>query len=120
MGDNIGCEAEDSTEIPEELPAKNVFRFTVVEHVSWDSYDENKKCFIAGKKTNKPIAGRAFKIKLPDGSVIDKTTDADGVIELTERKSEDKFEVIFEPESAALNNKYDLFYNRCTPVDKKL
>lgn len=120
MGFNIGSSASSSKAVLSELPPPDTFRIRVVEHISWDSYDDEKKCFIAGHENNKPIAGREFKIKMPDGSIISKTTDENGVIELTDRKPNDKFEVIFEPESAALNNKYQILYNCSTVVDPHL
>jgi hypothetical protein len=120
MGINIGSSAQPTGGKVSNTPEEGIFRFRVVEHISWDSFDEDKKCFLAGNENNKPIAGREFKIKLPDGSVIDKTTDQDGVIEFTAEDSKAIFDVIFEPENATLNNKYHLFYNRCTLVEKIL
>lgn len=120
MGINQDSAASASTSLKTLLPEKGVFRFTVVEHLSWDSYDGDKKCFVAGHEKNKPIADRKFKIKMPDGSEIEKTTDENGAIELTEQEATANFEVIFEPGSAESNNKHSMLYNRSTPVDKKL
>lgn len=120
MGVNNDSVATSSKAVQSEVPEKGVFRFTVVEHLSWDSYDEDKKCFVAGHEKNKAVAGRVFKIKMPDGSLIEKTTDENGVIELTGQEATAKFEVIFEPGSAESNNKHNMIYNRSTPVDKKL
>lgn len=120
MGENQDAKAPSSETNNALLPDKNVFRIRVVEHLSWDSYDEIKECFKPGHEDNKPIAGREFKIKMPDGSVITKKTDQDGIIELIKQDEKAKYEVVFEPENAKLNNKYDLFYNRITPVNKKL
>jgi len=117
---NQDSSASKSTAKPAISPDPTTFRFTVVEHVSWDSYDEEKKCFIAGHEKNKPIAGRKFKIKMPDGSVIEKTTDENGAIELTKQEATAKFEVIFEPGSAESNSKHNMLYNRSAPVNKKL
>ena len=117
MGFNMGSSASNGADFVFKGTDPTVFRIRVVEHISWDSYDEEKKCFLAGHENNKPIVGREFKIKMPDGSIVTKTTDEDGVIELTGREPNDKFDVIFEPESAAMNNKYQLLYNRITVVD---
>ena len=116
---------QDSSDSPseselEELPEKDTFRFRVIEHLSWDAYDKDTKSFKLGHKDNKPIAGRKFKIKMPDGSVIERTTDADGVIELTGQDSSGKFEVIFEPANARLNNSYYLYYRGCSVLEKEL
>lgn len=118
MGINNGNSAVNSiTETGQQIDL-TTFRVRVVEHLSWDSYNEEKKCFQAGHEKNKPVANREFKIKMPDGSIITRTTDKDGVIELTGRKETDKFDVIFEPGSAESLEKHHIFYNRCTPVEK--
>jgi hypothetical protein len=101
-------------------PEPTTFRFRVVEHLSWDNYDEEGKRFIYGHKKNKAISGMKFKIKMPDGSIIEKTTDEDGVIELPEQDPCSKYEVIFEPEEARMNNIYYLFYNACRPLKNEL
>jgi len=90
-----------------------------VEHISWNSYDDEKKCFIAGHENNKPIAGREFKIVLPDGTEIPKRTDENGVIELTGYKPTDLFRVTFKPSSAESLKKHHIFYNRSAPVKKE-
>ena len=117
---NQDSSASKSTTTTAESLEPTTFRFTVVEHISWDSYDEEKQCFIAGHENNKPIAGRKFKIKMPDGSVIEKTTDENGAIELTNQETTAKFEVIFEPGSAESNSKHNMLYNRSVPANKKL
>jgi|SRR6185369_4066752 len=120
MGVNQDSSASSSKAVQSKLPEKGVFRFRVVEHISWDAYDEERKCFHPGHEKNKPIAGRKFKIKMPDGSVIEKTTNADGVIELTDQEACNKYEVTFEPENAKMNNYYHLYYNGCPPLKKVL
>lgn len=120
MGDNIGNSAGNGIAETCQQIDPNTFRVRVVEHLSWDNYDESKKCFIAGHGDNKPIVGRKFKLKTLKGEVIDVETDQDGVIELKNRESNEKFELIFEPEDATLNCKYTLFYNRSTLVETKL
>lgn len=120
MGVNQDSASSASVKAQSILPDPTTFRFTVVEHVSWDSYDEEKKCFVAGHEKNKPVAWRKFKIKMPDGSLIDKTTDDNGAIELTKQEATAKFEVIFEPGSAESNNKHNMLYNRSALVAKKL
>jgi hypothetical protein len=120
MGKNVGSKARPKREKVSNTPEKGVFRFRVVEHISWDAYDEKKECFHAGHKDNKPLAGIKFKIKMPDGSIISKITDKNGVIELTGQNPTAKYEIIFSPDSAELNDKHRLFYNRTTPVKKRL
>jgi hypothetical protein len=120
MGDNRDSASASSPEIETQAPEKGVFRFRVVEHLSWDAYEENGKSFPLGHKNNKPIAGKKFKIKMPDGSIIEETTDDDGVIELTGQEPTAKYEVFFEPENARMNNYYYLFYNACPPLKKEL
>lgn len=119
----IGMNYDSSAPAPpldgEEHPREGTFRFRVVEHLSWDAYDEETKSFRLGHKDNKPIAGRKFKIRMPDGSEIEKVTDEDGVIELTEQDPEAEFEVIFEPQSSESNEKHRLFYNKIRYVEKK-
>jgi hypothetical protein len=119
MGVNDDANKDSTGTQVSNTPAEDIFRFRVVEHISWDSYDEDKKCFLAGHKNNKPIAGRDFKIKMPNGSVITKTTDKNGVIELTGNKKNDKFEVIFEPGSEESKEKHNIFYNKSAPVKKE-
>ena len=102
------------------LPEKTTFSFRVVEQLSWDAYDEARKCFKLGHEDNKPVAGRKFKIKMPDGSEIEKTTDAEGVIELTEQDTCSRYRLAFEPAAAPLNNSYYLYYSGCPPLEKQL
>lgn len=104
----------------EEALAKGTLRFKVVEHLSWDAYDKKTKTFRIGHRDNNPIAGKKFKIRMPDGSVVEKTTDANGVIELTDQDPSAMFEIAFAPDTAALNNKDFLFYNSFTVMDKRL
>ncbi|MDD2319241.1 MAG: amidohydrolase family protein [Geobacteraceae bacterium] len=118
MGNNNGNSAGNCTKEAGQQTDLKTFRVRVVEHLSWDSYDEKKKCFLPGHEKNKPVANREFKIKMPDGSIIPKTTDEEGMIELTGREETDIFEVIFETSSEESKEKHHIFYNRCTPVDK--
>ena len=121
LGVNQDSSSAPSASDPEtELPKKTTFRFRVVEHFSWDAYDEDKKCFKLGHKDNKAIAGRKFKVRMPNGNVIEKTTDENGVIEFVEQDPCGKYEVIFEPAKALLNNNYYLFYDSCPPLEKLL
>jgi len=120
MGVNNDSNAAQSTGEQKVVPDKKTFRLKVVEHLSWDTYDENSRTFKLGHEDNKPIGGRKFKIKMPDGRIVEKATDENGIIELTDQEANAKFEVIFEPEEAALNNKYNLFYNRTAVVKTKL
>ena len=93
-------------------------RIMVVEHLSWDAYDEKAGAFYLGNDNNKPIAGRKFHIKLPDGSEVEKPTNEDGIIELTGQDPHGKFELTFEPENSKLNNKYFLFSKAITPLKR--
>lgn len=120
MGINMGTSAGNSTVKTGQQTDLTTFRIRVVEHISWDNYDESKQCFVLGHENNKPIVGRRFKLKTLKGEVIDVETNEDGVIELKDRESNEKFEYIFEPENAALNSKYTLLYNRCTLVETTL
>jgi len=123
MGVNQDSEASASKTMQPVLPGKNVFRLVVVEHLSWDSYDEKEKCFKPCDEKNKPIADREFKVKMPNGNIVPMKTDANGVIKIQCDEATAKtanFEVTFEPEEAKLNNKYDLYYNKSAPVIKKL
>ncbi len=120
MGNDIGSDNHPECTEVSNVSEKGIFRFRVVEHLSWDNYVVKEKQFIFGDKNNKPIAGKKFKIKLPDGSIIDGTTDADGVIEIPVDKLCTKYEIIFEPETALMNNVYYLFYNACRPLEKLL
>jgi hypothetical protein len=119
MGNNIGSKADPTGTKVSNTPEKGIFRFRVVEHLSWDAYEKNGNSFPLGHKNNKPIANKKFKIKMPDGSIIDKTTNANGVIEFKVDKSDTKYEIIFEPENARMNNSYYLFYNKY-PIEKLL
>lgn len=120
MGINVGSSAQPTGKNVSNTPEKDVFRFRVVEHISWHAYDEKKECFLTGHENNRPMAGVKFKIKMPDGSVVQKTTDADGVIEITGQDPTAKYEIVFSPDCAELNDKHRLFYNRITPVKKWL
>jgi len=103
-----------------EQPSLTTFHFKVVEYLSWDVYDMENKSFFPGEAINKPIAKRQLKIKEIDGSETDISTDENGVFELKDQETTAKFEVTMVPESAELNNKYHLYYNKCAPVQKKL
>lgn len=120
MGVNNDSNACPSAGEQKVAPDKTTFRLKVVAHLSWDTYDEKSQSFKAGHEDNNPIADKKFKIKLSDGSIVEKTTDKNGIIELTNQETNAKFEVIFEPEEAAFNNKYSLFYNRTVVVKTEL
>lgn len=120
MGENIGNSAGNSAAVIVQQTDPKTFRFRVLEYLSWDVYDEKNKCFFPGESFNKPFAKREIKIKVGDGDEIPITTDENGVFELKDQKTTAKFEVTLVPESAELNNKYHVYYNKCTPVRKKL
>ncbi len=119
----IGINSDSSADPPKPKnppPPKATFRVRIVEHISWENYDPKAKCFKPGDANNNPIKNRMFKIRLPNGNVISKPTNDEGVIELADQDLHSKFEVIFEPEDASLNNKYYLFHHVITPLEKIL
>jgi len=95
----------------EERTAETTFKLKVVEHLSWDNYDEKAGQFYF-REDNKPVANRKVRIRINGGSEVEKTTDENGVIELTGHDPSAKFEVIFEPDSARDNNREYLFMRR--------
>ncbi len=119
MGANDDANNDSTGTNVSNAPKEGVFRFRVVEHLSWDNYIEGAERFPFGDKDNKPIAGKKFAIKKPDGSIITETTDADGMIEIPAPDADTKYEIIFEPENALMNNVYYLFYNKY-PIEKLL
>lgn len=100
-------------------PPSDTLRIKVVEHLSWDSFDKKAGKFYLGHSDNKPIEGKKFKIKLPDGSIVEKTTDAKGIIELTGQDPHGYFELIHESEKASLNSKHSLFSRGITSMKKR-
>ena len=101
-------------------PPKDTVRSKIVKHLSWDNYDRKERRFKLGHEDNKPVAGRKFKIKMPDGSIVEKATDDEGIIEMTGQDPHGRFEFIFEPEEARLNNKNYLFSNAIAPLKRKI
>lgn len=120
MGTNAGNSAANATSTPTNSVEPTTFRVKVVEYLSRESYDEETGRFRPGHESNKAISGRKVKIKMPDGSIIEKTTDENGVIELTDQNPTAEFEIIFEPEDAAFNNNESLFYNRTAVVKTEI
>jgi hypothetical protein len=113
---------QDSSDIPEDLPMperveRSTFRVKVVEHLCWDAYDSASRTFRLGHKDNKPVAARKFRIEMPGGDIVEKTTDKDGVIELTDQEARGLFGIRFEPDGASLNSSYSLYYRRITPFE---
>lgn len=118
----IGRNHDSSADPPQNEippPPKDTLRIKVVEHLSWDNYDEKADRFYLGHEDNKPIASMKFKIKLPDGSEIEKTTDEQGIIELTGQDAHGRFEITFDPEDEQLNDKHYLFSKAITPLEKE-
>ena len=118
MGMNQDSSASHPEGELEEQTAKGTFRFRVVEHLSWDAYDEGSKSFRLGHRDNKPVAGRKFKIRMPDGGEVERSTDDNGEIEIPGQDPRGRFEIIFEPGGAESNDKHHLFYNK-SPIRKK-
>lgn len=122
-GNTIGMNNDSSEEPPPSKilpPPKDTFRFRVVEHISWENYDPQTRSFKAGDAENNPIKNRKLKIRMPDGTIREETTNEEGVIELTGQDIHSKFEAIFEPDEAKLNNKYYLFHHAIATLEKIL
>ncbi len=116
MGIDNGGSAQNSTSTPTSDVEPTTFKFKVVEHLSWDSYDEKSNTFKLGHEDNRPIANREFKIKR-NGKEIIKNTDGNGIIELKGELT-DEYEVIFEPRNHPAGVKHNIFYNKITVVGK--
>jgi hypothetical protein len=104
---------QDIPEDEEKVDA-DTFRLKVVEHLSWDAYHGSKKGFLLGDKNNKPIVGMTFNIKLPDGSILERKTDASGVIEINGVKKVGFCEVSYSPEVSKYYNA--IFYERTNAI----
>lgn len=118
----IGMNSDSSADPPKPKnppPPKDTLRIKVVEHMDWDTYDKKSDKFHLGYEGNKPIAERKFKIKLSDGSIIEKTTDANGLIELNDQDPHGRFELISESEDVEINYTEFLFSHAITPLDEK-
>lgn len=98
----------------EEKIAPGTFRLKAVEYMSWDSYDGEEKRFLLGHHDNKPKSGMSFKIRLPDGNMVEKITDKNGVIELEGIKPGGVCEISHELEISS--NYHAIFYERLEPV----
>lgn len=120
MGINLGNSAANAISKPTSTVEPTTFRVKVVEYLSWDSYDEETGRFRPGHESNQAVVGRKVKIKMPDGSTQEKTTDENGIIELTGQDPTAEFEIIFEPEEAAHNNNESFFYNRTAVVKTEI
>lgn len=119
----IGRNKDSSASPPESSippPPIDTVRIKVVEHLSWEKYDEKADKFYFGREDNKSIEGMKFKIKLPDGSIVEKSTDSNGVIELIGQDPHGKFELIYEPKNPKLNNKHHFFSKAITPLKRQL
>ena len=92
----------------------DTIRFKVVEHLSWDAYHGPEKGFLHGHKDNKPIAGMSFKIKLPNGSVVEKTTDKSGVIEIKGLSLDSSCDISYEEDDSGYP--HAMFYESNQPI----
>lgn len=110
----------DPPESKEPPPPEDTVRFKLVEYISKENYDQETRRFKPGHEDNKPIAGRKFKIKLPDGSVIEKITDDKGIIELTGQDPHGRFEILFQPDNAKLNSRHFISSRGIAPLKRKL
>jgi hypothetical protein len=117
----INQDSSASPPTPKALqPPKETLRIKVVEHLSWDNYDKQSRRFKLGHEDNKVLAGQKFKIKLPDGSTIEKTTDDKGFIELTGQDTYGRFEITHKPEGATQNSRCKMFSKGLMPLIKQL
>ncbi len=119
----IGINSDSSADPPKPKnppPPKDTLRIKVVEHISKDNYDKKARRFRLGHEDNKPIAGRKIKIKLPDGSIVEKATDDNGIIELTGQDPHGKFEIIFQPDNAKQNSRHFISSRGITPLKRNL
>ncbi len=71
MGVNSDSAAGRSAGNPKIAPDQNTFRLKVVEHLSWDTYDETSRTFKLGHEDNKSN-GAKVKIKMPDGALLER------------------------------------------------
>ncbi len=101
-------------------PPMDTMRIRVVEHLSWEAYDKQAGRFYPGNANNRPIARRAFKLKLPDGKIIDVTTNEDGIIELSGQDPHGKFELTFETEQASSTISISFFPRRSPRLKRTL
>jgi uncharacterized Zn-binding protein involved in type VI secretion len=119
----IGRNRDSSAEPPPPKnppPPKDTIRIKVVEHLSMDTYDEKTGKFRPGDEENKSFAGMKLKIKMPDGSIVEKTTDEQGIIELTDLDPHGLYEVIYDTDDARLNSKYNMFLRGITPLKRNI
>jgi uncharacterized Zn-binding protein involved in type VI secretion len=122
-GNAIGTNRDSSADPPkskQDPPPLDTLHIKVVEHLSRDAYDKKAKIFSLGHEDNKPIAGMKFKIKMPDGSIAEKVTDENGIIELTGQDPHGRFELIHESQEASLNNMKFLYSKAITPLKTEL
>lgn len=120
-GNTIGMNSDASADPPvlkNPPPPKDTVRIKVVVHLSLDSYDKKTGRFKPGHEENTSFAGMKMKIKLPDGSVVEKTTDKNGIIELTGQDPHGRFELLFETGDARENSKYAMFSKGITPLKR--
>ncbi|MBP9014570.1 MAG: DUF4150 domain-containing protein [Smithella sp.] len=118
----IGRNRDSSAEPPPPKnppPPKDTIRIKVVDHLSWSAYEKESKRFKMGHEENKPLSDFRFKIKLPDGSEVEATTDANGIIELKDQDPHGRYEITHIPDSAKLNNNHYLFSHAITPLKKR-
>lgn len=116
LGMNRDSTGNPGGETGERVP-ETTFKLQVVEHLSWDGYDEKTGQFHISEGT-KPIADKRVKLRINGGDEIEMTTDKDGIIELTGRNPSDRFEVIFEPDSA-MDNSREFFFMRRLPLKRE-
>lgn len=117
----IGRNHDSSADPPQNKilpPPKDTVRIKVVEHLSWDNYDEKAGKFYFGHEDNKPLADREFTIRLPKGGETKATTNKEGIIDLPDQDRHGEFAFIFETKDAMINSKYCLFAKSITPLKK--
>lgn len=113
-GNTLGKNKDSSASPPKSSippPPKATLRIKVVEHLSWDAW-EDAKTFNLGFRDNKPIE-RNFKVKGYDANGKEVTsqdvTSKKGIIEIPDLRTDCFYELIHEAENAKLNNKEFLF-----------
>ncbi|MDQ5985503.1 MAG: hypothetical protein CSYNP_01213 [Syntrophus sp. SKADARSKE-3] len=93
-------------------PAPDTLHIKVVEHLSWDAYDEKAKTFNLGFRENKPLE-RKFRVKGYDGAGKEVTNieaaSKSGLIEIPKLRTDCNYELIYESEDAKVNNRDFLF-----------
>jgi len=98
---------------------ETTFRIKLVEHLSFEAYDEETLRLKPGHQDNRPLARQKVRIEMADGSIREEITDEEGVIELINQDPISLYRVIYAPEQAVQNNSQYLFYNRTVLLERR-